>query len=119
MVADVCIIGVVDKYWGQVVTAIYVVNNSKFLNEQIKYQQIQTLLKGKLTNYKIPKVWIPVSSLPRNSQGKINRQIVYDIAVEYIELSAKSSKTSPRPRDTTLLIKERGRGAKNSLTQSF
>ena len=114
MVADVYVIGLEDKYWGQVVTAIYVLNDSNVLN-----QQIQVLLKDKLTNYKIPKVWISVDSLPRNSQGKINRQIVYDIAVEYIELSAKSSKTSPRPRDTTLLIKERERGAKNSLTQSF
>ena len=77
-------------------------------------QQIQDLLKDKLTNYKIPKVWISVDSLPRNSQGKINRQLVYKIAFEYIELSAKSSETSPRPADTPLLIKERGRRAKTS-----
>lgn len=85
MVADVCVIGLEDKHWGQVVTAIYVVNNSKISNKQIKNQQIQVLLKEKLTNYKIPKVWIPVDSLPRNSQGKINRQMVYKIAMEYVK----------------------------------
>ncbi|MEL6458695.1 MAG: AMP-binding protein, partial [Cyanobacteria bacterium J06621_15] len=95
MVADVCVIGLEDKHWGQVVTAIYVVNDSNLLNQQIKNQQIQVLLKDRLANYKIPKVWIPVDFLPRNAQGKINRQMVYKIAVEYIELSAKSSETLP------------------------
>ncbi|AFY52674.1 acyl-CoA synthetase (AMP-forming)/AMP-acid ligase II [Rivularia sp. PCC 7116] len=90
MVADVCVIGLADKYWGEVVTAIYVVNSGinhpavkmpalqQDKNERIL---IQTLLKEKLSNYKIPKVWIPVDSLPRNSQGKINRQKLYEIAV--------------------------------------
>ncbi len=97
MVADVCVIGLEDKYWGQVVTAIYVLNDSNILNQQIN-QQIQVLLKDKLTNYKIPKVWISVDSLPRNSQGKINRQIVYKNAVEYSESSANShAKLTTKP----------------------
>ncbi|BAY86412.1 AMP-dependent synthetase and ligase [Calothrix parasitica NIES-267] len=108
IVADVCVIGLEDKHWGQVVTAIYVVNDSGILNKKIKNQQIQDLLKDKLTNYKIPKVWISVDSLPRNAQGKINRQMVYKIAVEYIELPT-NSETSPRPTDTPRPIKERGR----------
>ncbi|MGB3650645.1 MAG: 2-succinylbenzoate--CoA ligase [Rivularia sp. (in: cyanobacteria)] len=77
MVADVCVIGVSDRHWGQVVTAIYV----KQLN--ISNQEIQNLLKEKLSNYKIPKNWIAIDSLPRNSQGKINRQKLYDIADGY------------------------------------
>ena len=97
MVADVYVIGLEDKYWGQVVTAIYVLNDSNILNQQIN-QQIQVLLKDKLTNYKIPKVWISVDSLPRNSQGKINRQIVYKNAVEYSESSANShAKLTTKP----------------------
>ncbi|MEM7715107.1 MAG: 2-succinylbenzoate--CoA ligase [Cyanobacteria bacterium P01_A01_bin.68] len=118
MVADVCVIGLEDKHWGQVVTAIYVVNDSNILNKQVKNQQIQVLLKDKLTNYKIPKVWISVDSLPRNSQGKINRQIVYKIAAEYVELSTGSPRNQPHTvlTDTPLLIKERGKGSKNSLT---
>ncbi len=77
MVTDVCVIGVADKHWGEVVTAIYVPKLD------VLYKDIQTLLKQKLSNYKIPKVWIPVSSLPRNSQGKINRQKLDEIAREY------------------------------------
>ncbi len=95
MVADVCVIGLADKHWGQVVTAIYVVNSGinhpavkmpalkKDKSERIL---IQTLLKEKLSNYKIPKVWIPVDSLPRNSQGKINRQKLYEIAIAEFSL---------------------------------
>jgi o-succinylbenzoate---CoA ligase len=69
MVADVCVIGIPDKYWGQAVTAIYIPQNSN-----ISSLKIQTLLKSQLCKFKIPKHWIPVPNLPRNSQGKINRQ---------------------------------------------
>ena len=79
MVADVCVIGLADKHWGQIVTAIYVPEKSGILN-----LEIQALLKEKLSNYKIPKIWISVASLPRNSQGKINRQQLYEIAVAYV-----------------------------------
>ncbi|MBF2015413.1 MAG: AMP-binding protein [Rivularia sp. T60_A2020_040] len=84
MVADVCVIGLFDTHWGQVVTAIYVPNNSTILNVHIK-----ALIQEKLTNYKIPKFWISVDSLPRNSQGKINRQKLYEIAV-FTELSMQT-----------------------------
>ena len=79
MVADVCVIGVADKYWGQIVTAIYVPKKADVLNGEI-----QLLLKDKISNYKIPKIWISVNSLPRNSQGKINRQKLYQIADKYV-----------------------------------
>ena len=45
-------------------------------------REIKAVLKQRLSNYKIPKVWICVDSLPRNSQGKINRQKLYEIVDE-------------------------------------
>ncbi|MEB3220097.1 MAG: 2-succinylbenzoate--CoA ligase [Nostocales cyanobacterium 94392] len=84
MVTDVCVIGLFDTHWGQVVTAIYVPSNSTIFNENIK-----ALLQEKLSNYKIPKFWISVDSLPRNSQGKINRQKLYEIAA-FTELSIQT-----------------------------
>jgi O-succinylbenzoic acid--CoA ligase len=74
MVIDVCVIGVPDRYWGQAVTAIYIPKNSHVCDLDMK-----NLLKDKLSKFKIPKTWIPVDSLPRNSQGKINRQYLYSI----------------------------------------
>ncbi len=69
MVADVCVIGIPDKRWGQAVTAIYIPKNSN-----ITTVEIQRLLKDNLSKFKMPKHWIPVPTLPRNPQGKINRQ---------------------------------------------
>ncbi|MBH8551575.1 2-succinylbenzoate--CoA ligase [Nostocaceae cyanobacterium CENA357] len=79
MVADVCVIGVPDQHWGQVLTALYIPQNSNTSN-----LEIQTLLKNKLSKFKIPKYWIPQQNLPRNSQGKINRQQLQQIAKKFL-----------------------------------
>jgi o-succinylbenzoate---CoA ligase len=82
MVIDVCVIGVPDQHWGQVLTAIYVPRNSQ--NSSL---EIQALLKDKLSKFKIPKHWIPLSSLPYNAQGKINQQQLQQIAIDFIQES--------------------------------
>ncbi|MEH2442199.1 2-succinylbenzoate--CoA ligase [Nostoc sp.] len=80
MVADICVIGIPDKHWGQALTAIYIPKKS-----DISALKIQTLLKDKLSKFKIPKYWIPQQNLPRNSQGKINRQQLQQIATEFLQ----------------------------------
>lgn len=79
MVIDVCVIGISDKLWGQAVTAIYIPKNSK-----TSYLNIKTLLKDKICKFKIPKHWFAVKTLPRNSQGKINRQQLQQIAKNFL-----------------------------------
>jgi o-succinylbenzoate---CoA ligase len=66
LVADVWVIGLPDRYWGQIVTAIYVENNN-LVSAAILSQAIA----GKISKYKIPKHWIPVAKIPRNSLGKV------------------------------------------------
>ncbi|MBD6617835.1 2-succinylbenzoate--CoA ligase [Komarekiella sp. 'clone 1'] len=78
-VADICIIGIPDKHWGQALTAIYTPQNPN-----ISTLEIQILLKDKLSKFKIPKHWISLQSLPRNSQGKINRQQLQQIATKFL-----------------------------------
>lgn len=80
MVADVCVIGIPDKLWGQAVTAIYIPKKSNTSDVEIK-----NILKHKLSRFKIPKYWIPVQTLPRNSQGKINRQELQEIARIFLQ----------------------------------
>ncbi|MEH2001736.1 MAG: 2-succinylbenzoate--CoA ligase [Nostoc sp.] len=80
MVADICVIGIPDKHWGQALTAIYIPKES-----DTSALKIQTLLKDKLSKFKIPKYWIPQPNLPRNSQGKINRQQLHQIATEFLQ----------------------------------
>ncbi|MEH2087403.1 2-succinylbenzoate--CoA ligase [Nostoc sp.] len=84
MVADICVIGILDKHWGQALTAIYIPKQSN-----TSALKIQTLLKDKLSKFKIPKYWIPQQNLPRNSQGKINRQQLQQIATEFLQNSIK------------------------------
>ena len=80
MVSDICVIGIPDKHWGQALTAIYIPKKS-----DISALKIQTLLKDKLSKFKIPKYWIPQENLPHNSQGKINRQQLQQIATEFLQ----------------------------------
>ena len=80
LVNDVCVIGLPDKYWGEVVTAIYVANNFDVSRENLLFT-----IDGKLSKFKQPKSWVKVESLPRNSQGKINRELLKEIAIQRIK----------------------------------
>ncbi|WP_017655476.1 2-succinylbenzoate--CoA ligase [Fortiea contorta] len=80
MVTDVCVIGIPDQHWGQVLTAIYVPDHGK-----TSPSEISDLLKQQLSKFKIPKYWIPQPNLPYNPQGKINRQCLQTIALEFMQ----------------------------------
>lgn len=80
LIRDVCVIGVPDQTWGEAVTAIYVPLSPPASIPEIKNQLQQTL-----SRFKIPKYWIPVVSLPRNEQGKINIPQLQQISREFIE----------------------------------
>jgi O-succinylbenzoic acid--CoA ligase len=78
LVTDVSIIGLLDKDWGQVVTAIYVPTNPA-----VTITALQAGIEDKLSKFKRPKKWIVVEQLPRNSQGKVNREELQQIAIKY------------------------------------
>ena len=65
-VTDVAVIGVEDVEWGEKVVA-YIVN-SEF---GIPSSEFRMKLKGQISDFKIPKEFIQVSSIPRNELGKI------------------------------------------------
>jgi o-succinylbenzoate---CoA ligase len=74
-VTDVCVIGLPDPYWGQAVIAVYVPKEAGVLAATLK-----PLLSRQLSRFKHPKHWIAVAALPRNAQGKINREQVQQLA---------------------------------------
>jgi o-succinylbenzoate---CoA ligase len=78
LVTDICIIGLPDKHWGQVVTAIYVP-----ANPQVTVEALQAAIADKLSKFKRPKNWVIVQKLPRNTQGKVNREHLQEIALKY------------------------------------
>ena len=65
-ITDVAVIGVEDVEWGEKVVA-YIVN-SEF---GIQNSEFRMKLKGRISDFKIPKEFIQVSSIPRNELGKI------------------------------------------------
>ncbi len=79
LVTDVCVIGLPDNYWGQVVTAIYVPSNPEVCTDKLLHG-----LEDKLSKFKQPKYWVSVESLPRNDRGKINREQVQKIALKWL-----------------------------------
>ncbi|WP_066426111.1 2-succinylbenzoate--CoA ligase [Anabaena sp. 4-3] len=79
MVTDVCVIGIKHQDWGQALTAVYIPRNS-----DITAGEIKNALYNQISKFKIPKYWIPQTNLPRNAQGKINRQKLQQIATEFL-----------------------------------
>ncbi len=69
LVADVWVIGVRDRYWGQAVTAIYVPQDPL-----VTVASLADAIGGKISNYKLPKRWICVDRIPRNSVDKVSLQ---------------------------------------------
>jgi len=65
-ITDAAVIGVEDVEWGEKVVA-YIVN-SEF---RIPNSEFRMKLKERISDFKIPKEFIQVSSLPRNELGKI------------------------------------------------
>ncbi len=96
LVDDVVVIGVGDRHWGQVVTAIYVPQGgsqekpvslrwpcselgSASRSDHPLMAQLMAQLTTTLSPYKRPKRWIAVSALPRNAQGKLNHHHLQQI----------------------------------------
>lgn len=71
LVTDVYVMGVADENWGEVVSAVYVPKN-----KSVTICDIEKELKQHLSHYKIPKQWIAVASIPRNEQGKVNKNAI-------------------------------------------
>jgi o-succinylbenzoate---CoA ligase len=78
LVRDVWVVGVPDPYWGQKIVAVYVP-----IDLQITAQMLTIAITGKISKYKIPKVWIPVAEIPRNSLGKVSVSQVEALAARF------------------------------------
>jgi O-succinylbenzoic acid--CoA ligase len=68
LVRDVAVLGVGDRHWGEVVTALYVP-----ATPQVSPKRLEASLQGKLSRFKQPKRWVAADSIPRSAQGKLNR----------------------------------------------
>lgn len=74
LVEEVAVIGMPDSYWGEIVTAVMKGTGEK--------RELRKYCKGKLANYKIPRMWFFVDELPHTSGGKIARAEVRKMLID-------------------------------------
>jgi o-succinylbenzoate---CoA ligase len=71
LVEDVCVLGVPDETWGEMVVAVYVPRGIE--------PDLAAAIAPLMSNPKQPKRWIALEVLPRNAQGKIDRRQLQDL----------------------------------------
>ena len=76
-VADVAVVGVLDPTWGEVVIAFVVpVDGLTIPADEDLTHHVEPLLAP----YKRPRRWLTIAALPRNGMGKVQRDVLRDLA---------------------------------------
>jgi o-succinylbenzoate---CoA ligase len=75
LVKDVVVLGLSDPKWGEAITAFYVPVNS-----HIDEIAIQSQMRDKLVDYKLPKRWVKLAAIPKSPQGKINKETLMKLS---------------------------------------
>jgi len=73
-VRDVAVVGVPDRKWGEVVTAVVV---SPTAGDALR-DELEALCAGSLAGYKRPRGYVFVDELPRNAYGKVLKRALRD-----------------------------------------
>jgi O-succinylbenzoic acid--CoA ligase len=78
-VADVCVVGVDDAEWGQIVAAVVVAEADSMQMPEAAhdlFRMLQAHARSRLAGYKLPRRWRLVDALPQTATGKVDRQAV-------------------------------------------
>ena len=70
LVSECCVIGQADERWGEVATAVVVLQANAFAGEGWE-APLKTHLQGQLARYKWPRRWHRVEALPKTALGKV------------------------------------------------
>jgi malonyl-CoA/methylmalonyl-CoA synthetase len=73
-VAEIAVVGLVDKTWGERVTAFVVPREGA----QLTLAELQEYARERLASYKLPRELRLIGSLPRNAMGKVQKGILKD-----------------------------------------
>ena len=86
-IAEVAVLGVPDRTWGEVGVAVCVLRPDAALNER----ELISWLDGKIARYKLPKRVFFWDALPKSAYGKITKKIIRE------DLEAKGCLPTDRP----------------------
>ncbi len=75
-VAECAAFGLPDPAWGEVVAAAIVVKPGHTVDEE----ELQSHLAQRLARYKLPRRWFWIDALPRTALGKVQRQLLAQLA---------------------------------------
>lgn len=75
-IADCCVLGVDDPRWGQRVVAVI----QPAIGAELDHDEIKGALRARLAGYKVPKDLVVVSSMQRGPNGKVDYQILRELA---------------------------------------
>ncbi len=67
-IEDCAVIGIEDLEWGEIVSAALVVKR-----DPVEIEELKTWLSKSLPSYKIPRYYIQIADLPRNTLGKVTK----------------------------------------------
>jgi len=68
-IAEIAVIGAADEVWGEAVAAFAVVDPTAGLT----HEELKTWCVGRMSNYKIPRIFKQLDALPRNAMGKVTK----------------------------------------------
>ncbi len=90
-VAEVAVVGVADRFWGEVVGAVIRTTADAPPTEA----ELCEFCRGRLAAYKIPARWLFTSSFPLTSTGKIRKDV---LSAQLADVPASAGRAAPADR---------------------
>jgi long-chain acyl-CoA synthetase len=98
-IAQVAVVGLPDEVFGEQVVAFVVLAESESPIEE-RLASIRQYAKRHLANYKVPRIVMPISELPRNPSGKILKRELREFDLQGLVIPSTTPTDTPENPNT-------------------